>query len=227
MDWVLAADSAFCESRIMGSRKLIVAGLVVGALAPGVAFACEPIGEPKPWSTSGLAQFVATATASRGGAAEIRATLVVGRNGAETIPPGPIVLVPWSFGPDCKPVAWHPGRDGAWAPPETAAFYAGRLRSRDAWVDGVRTVDIEMARLQPIWHGGETDRGRYGTTSGSLLTPYEFFDFYRVLPTSEEFDARRPAALARVTAWEAAHQEMAAREPVSSMLRWLRMVWTR
>jgi hypothetical protein len=93
-------------------------------------------------------------------------------------------------------------------------------------VSGLPTIDIEMARLQPVWHGGERDRQRYGTTAGLLLTPLEFFDFYRVLPTSEEFDARQGQALARVEAWEATHREMAGREPVRSMLRWLRMVWT-
>jgi hypothetical protein len=124
-------------------------------------------------------------------------------------------------------MAWSDARDGVWSLPESSAFYTGRLRNRDRWVNGIPTIDIEMARLQPVWPGGETDRQRYGTTGGPLLTPLEFFDFYRILPTREEFDARRPEALARVEAWESTHQEMATREPVPSMLRRLRMVWAR
>jgi hypothetical protein len=122
-------------------------------------------------------------------------------------------------------VAWTPTRDGVWSVPLAPAFYAGRLRDRNAWVNGVPTIDIEMARLQPVWHGGDADRQRFGTAS--LLTPMEFFEFYRILPTSEEFDARAPEALTRVEAWESTHQELAAREPVRSMLRLLRMVWKR
>jgi hypothetical protein len=137
------------------------------------------------------------------------------------------VLVPWAFGTDCKPLAWSPTRDGVWSPPDAPSFYTGRLRQRDAWINGMPTIDIEMARLQPVWPRGEKDGQRYGTTGGPLLTPLEFFDFYRILPTSEEFDTRQPSALARVDAWASTHQALAGREPVRSMLRWLRMVWSR
>ena len=209
----------------MGSNILILAAMLPGILSGGLA-RCEPVGEPKPWYAPGLAHFVAVAASARLGTAEIQASLVVGRNGADTMQPGPMVLVPWSHGPDCKPLAWTETRDGVWSPPLAAAFYAGRLRDRTRWVNGVPTVDIEMARLQPLWHGGEADRQRFGPAA-PLLTPLEFFEFYRILPTSDEFDARAPQALSRVEGWEATHQELAAREPVRSMLRWLRMVWKR
>jgi hypothetical protein len=210
----------------LGSKVLILAATLAGMLTEGVALACEPVGEPKPWYATGLAQFVAVASSPRAGTTEIQASLVAGRNGAETMKPGPMVLVPWSHGPDCKPLAWIQSRDGVWSPPTSPAFYAGRLRDRSVWVNGVPTVDIEMARLQPVWHGGEADRQRFGTAA-PLLTPVEFFEFYRILPTSDEFDAREPQALARVEAWESTHRELAAREPVRSMLRSLRMIWKR
>jgi hypothetical protein len=205
----------------------MLAVVAVGGVGRGMALACEPIGEPKPWYATGLAQFVAVATSQRTGTTAIRASLVVGRNGAETMASGPMVLVPWSFGADCKPLAWNQTRDGVWSPPDAAAFYTGRLRDRDAWVNGIPTVDIEMARLQPIWQGGETDRKQFATARGPLLTPLEFFDFYRILPTTEELDARQPEALARVDAWESTHPQMGGREPARSMLGWLRMMWAR
>jgi hypothetical protein len=84
-----------------------------------------------------------------------------------------------------------------------------------------------MARLQPVWHGGEADRQRFGAPVEPLLTPLEFLDFYRILPTDEEFDARQSQALSRVEAWQSSHPGIAGREPVRSMLRSLRMVWKR
>jgi hypothetical protein len=208
-------------------RILVLTTAVASVFTGGVAFACEPIGEPKPWYATALAQFVAAAATSRTDAIEVFAELVAGRNGAATMPPGPIVLVPWSFGPDCKPLVWHQTRDGVWSPPATPAFYTGRLRTRDAWVNGMPTIDIEMARLQPVWQGGEADRQRFGATGNPLLTPLEFFDFYRVLPTEQELDAKQPQALARVETWVSTYPAMARREPVRSMLRTLRMMWAR
>lgn len=82
-----------------------------------------------------------------------------------------------------------------------------------------------MARLQPVWEGGAADRQRFGTGAGALLMPVEFFDFYQILPTSQEFEARQSQALARVEAWAATHAEIAGREPARSMLRSLRTLW--
>jgi hypothetical protein len=132
-------------------KSLIAANGAAIALTGGVAFACEPFGEPKPWSATGLAQFVAIASSSRTDTADVLARLVVGRNGAETLPPGPVRLVPWSFGADCKPLPWQPTRDGVWAAPDSAAFYTGRLRARGAWVDGMPTIDIVLRWLRMVW----------------------------------------------------------------------------
>ncbi len=61
--------------------------------------------------------------------------------------------------------------------------------------------------------------------SGTLLTPAELFEFYQILPTAEEFDGKRPAALARLTEWEAMHRSLGAREPARSALGYLRFAW--
>lgn len=206
-------------------RILVLTAAVVSMFAGGVAFACEPVRGP--WQDSGLAQFVAVAATPSHNAVEVFAHLVVGRNGSETIPSGDVVLVPWAFGTDCKPLVWHQTRDGVWSPPAAPAFYTGRLRNRDAWVLGMPTIDIAMAQLQPVWEGGEADRQGFGTSEGPLLTPVEFFDFYQVLPTRQEFDAKEPKALARVEAWASSHPQLAAREPARSMLGSLRMLWVR
>jgi hypothetical protein len=62
----------------VGLKILILAVVATGGLTGGVAFACEPIGEPKPWYLAGLAQFVAVASSPR--------AMVFGRN--VTRPPG-------------------------------------------------------------------------------------------------------------------------------------------
>jgi len=206
-------------TRREGSRVRILVLTAAMAIVFGrdVAVACEIVRGP--WQDSGPAQFVAQAGTASSKAVEVFAHLVVGRNGAETIPAGDVVLVPWSFGTDCKPLVWHQTRDGVWSPPTAPAFYTGRLRNRDAWVLGMPTIDIAMARLQPVWEAG---RQGFGTSAGPLLTPVEFFDFYQILPTRQEFDAKEPQALARVEAWQSAHPDLTAREPARSMLGSLR-----
>ncbi len=69
-----------------------------------------------------------------------RAELQLAGGSAAALPRGPIILVPWDYREDCRPVPWNPDR--TWQPPQTAAFYTGQLRPRDQWLGGVPTKEF-------------------------------------------------------------------------------------
>jgi hypothetical protein len=63
--------------------------------------------------------------------------------------PKEAVVVPWAYGPDCRPVAWTDRLE--WIPPGTQGFLTGWLRPRERWLAGVPTFDVEMAWREPLW----------------------------------------------------------------------------
>ena len=175
-------------------------------------YACDPAWLPiaRPL---GIAFFVATTTGPLAGG--YRAELQVAGGSAAATPPGPILLVPWSYGPDCRPIQW--GAERAWRPPTTAAFYTGHLRPRGEWQEGLPTFDVQMAWREPMWQRRD-QRWPHTRPGELLLTPEEFFRLYAALPTEERLKANRSSALRRLSAWTAEHPELAKREPARTML---------
>jgi hypothetical protein len=145
----------------------------------------------------------------------VRVEVLAGRAPGTATVTGPAILIPWAFGPDCRPIPW--GSAHPWSPPDEPAVYSARPRPRDEWVDGLPTFDIYMAVREPLWRSRD-NRGYMPATGESLLTPAEFLEFYAILPTDQELAERQPVALARLDAWESAHPLLAAREPARSLL---------
>jgi hypothetical protein len=208
---------------------LTILTCVQTGLISDVALACDPVSLPisRP---ADAAFFVATTTAvavsTPTGPTAVRARLTSGRIGGEALTPGPVMLVPWTYGSDCSPLAWTPNRStGVWSPPTTLAFYTGWPRARREWIDGLPTIDVRMADLQPMWAGAGEIRRRFPFWTEPLLTPDEFLELYAALPTDDELAQRSPQALQRVREWEAAHPEAATKEPARSMLGNLRRAW--
>lgn len=202
--------------------RLVVtlAALLLRALTPSVAEACDPVQLPTS-GPSGIALFVATVAPDRG--EHLRADMLTGRAGTDDIAREEAVLVPWSHGSDCRPVPWNPARDGGgWSPPHEPAVYTGWIRPPDRWIDGLPTIDVHWAHLQPVWWPAKAVNP---PLSGALLTTAEFFDFFRALRTDEELRDRQVEALIRVRAWASAHQTAVSREPARSMLAQLYWLW--
>jgi hypothetical protein len=195
----------------------LVAALVAG-LRPAPAYACEPV--KLPLRQAEQVVFLATTSVQANG--DVRTTVLASQFTFGDVPAGQVVLVPWAFGPDCKPVQWNANKP--WSPPAAPAVYAGKLRARDLWIGERPIVDIYMANLQPLWADGSGARGDFpGTTD--FLTAAEFLEFYAHLPTDRDFDSRQPGSLDHIDRWESDHRPLADREPARSMLVSLRWLW--
>jgi hypothetical protein len=198
-----------------------VAAVAVVGLTSRPADACEPVRTPFRVDDAAAVLLV---TAARTSGAGIAATVAAGRSDGGDLTSGEYVLVPWAYGPDCRPLAWSAGMPAPWSPPAGPAVYSGRLRPRDRWIQGRPTLDVYMAALQPLWTESAPSSGFAGGTPS--LTAREFLDFYLSLPTSREFDQRVTAALNRVERWASEHASLASREPARPMLDSLRWLWT-
>ena len=192
-----------------------VIGGMLGLSAPP-AWACDPVWLPiaRP---QGIAFFVATASGTVPGGQ--RAELRLAGGSAASLQRGPVILVPWHYGADCRPIPWN--ADEAWRLPRTEAFYTGQLRPRDQWVGGVPTIDIHMAWREPLWQRADARWTRHEARE-ALLTPAEFFTVYEGLPTEDAFTGDRETILAQVSAWVAKHPSLAQREPARTILGNLR-----
>ena len=189
---------------------LVIGGMLGFAAEP--ALACDPVWLPiaRP---QGIAFFVATATGAVPG--DQRAELQLAGGSAASLRRGPVILVPWEYGPDCRPIPWNAGR--TWRLPTTEAFYTGQLRPRDQWVGGVPTIDVHMAWREPLWQREDARWSRPGARE-ALLTPAEFFTVYENLPTEDALAGDRGAILAQLSAWAAKHPSLAQREPARTIL---------
>ena len=191
-------------------RALVIAGML--GLAAQSAWACDPVWLPiaRP---HGIAFLVATASGATAGGQ--RAELQLAGGSAASLRRGPVILVPWEYGPDCRPIPWNPDR--TWQLPRTEAFYNGQLRPRDQWLGGVPTLDVHMAWREPLWQREDARWTRPGARE-ALLTPAEFFTVYESLPTEDTLTRDRGAILAQLSAWAAKHPSLAQREPARTIL---------
>jgi hypothetical protein len=53
---------------------------------------------------------------------------------------GEVLLVPWDYGADCRPVPWS--RSAGWLPDTLTGVFAGTLRAREHWAGALPTLDI-------------------------------------------------------------------------------------
>jgi hypothetical protein len=206
--------------RVVASIVVLVAALISGAVS---ASACDPV-DPLTFKEAGVSYFLASPLSqpSRENGT-ILASLTGGRTDSETLKPGTVVLVPWNYGPDCRPFPWNSATP--WTPPNQMAFYTGTLRPRTAWIDNYPTFDLFKAVFQPLWLGDDDRRGG-GVYPKPYLTVQQYMDFYAVLPTDQELQDAKPAVSARMEAWVSRNPTLAGRYPANSALSSLRRALT-
>ena len=124
------------------------------------------------------------------------------------------VLVPWAYGPDCRPIAWS-GRL-RWMPEDTRGAVTGWLRPRKGWISGLPTFDVEMAWREPVWTECEP-RWPAVASDGTRMTPEQFVELYSALPTVDLLKRDPNAAASGMRAWERAHTELAKLAPAATM----------
>ena len=128
------------------------------------------------------------------------------------------ILVPWAYGPDCRPIAWSGRLD--WIPEGTRGAVAGWLRAREGWIEGRPTFDVEMAWREPVWVENDP-RWPEAAGGGPHLDPDEFVQLYSALPTLELLQREPGEAARRLRQWEQEHPALAVRAPAHAMLSYV------
>lgn len=147
--------------------------------------------------------------------------LRAGGAAAGTATPGDaVVVVPWDYGADCKPL---PRRGSArFAEPGTVGLYLVSLRDPEWWIEGTPTFDARFADYHPYpW--GRGFRFEVPRVEGRR---WDAFDDAQILSAEALFEvflavARpdRAATAAALLEWVESRPDLAARYPISGMVR--------
>lgn len=125
-----------------------------------------------------------------------------------------VVLVPWGFDDDCRPIEWSgPWR---WATVGDEGFFRARLRPRNEWIDERPTLDV----LAAVWEGFPASPWEHPMAAGRpLLDAGELFDLYERLPTEAAIASRPYGAVSDLVEWRRAAGDRAAAYPAATLIR--------
>ena len=187
---------------------VVLAGRPLAACDP----AWLPIARPP-----GIAYFIASHPIPT--AVGVRVDLARGWAGTTALEPGPVMLIPWAYGPDCTPLPWS--ESASWQPPGEVAFYTAWLRPRDRWINRLPTFDVRMALREPLWRARDP-RWTRPDSATVLLDAAGFLELFAALPTEAELRDQPGRAAEHTTRWAAAHPSVAEREPARTIVANLR-----
>ena len=134
------------------------------------------------------------------------------------------LLVPWSYGPDCRPMRW----DGPalWMSPGEGGLFSGTLRPRASWVNNLPTLDV-TPYLTPYPLVSAFGRS---LANGQSLSADELMSFYDALPklslpngNTDNAARERSEYRDALLAWAAENPDLAARPPVSERVAGIRV----
>jgi hypothetical protein len=164
---------------------------------------------------SGFARRLTWVSGRARGGQRVQLQEIRGAGDARGTRPTEAVVVPWAYGPDCRPIAWTESL--VWIASGTQGFMTGWLRPRERWLGGVPTFDVEMAWREPLWKR-EDPRWPRGGAADALLSPEEFLDLYEALPELEQLERYPREAAAPLRRWERDHPDLAGRPPARTIL---------
>ena len=128
-----------------------------------------------------------------------------------------VVVVPWDYGPDCRPLRWS--RSAHWMTPAARGLFIVRLRDRAHWVRGRPTFDAYTPEFTPYPYLFGTRAPRRDETTGRLrLTAEELLDLYEALPDLSNDGAPNAEELERLRGWMRAHPSLVGREPAAEFI---------
>lgn len=127
---------------------------------------------------------------------------------------GGVILVPWGFDDDCRPIEWSgPWR---WATVGREGFFRARLRPRAEWIDDRPTLDV----LAAVWEGFPDSPWEHPMSAGRpLLGADEVFELYDRLPTEAAIAARPYGAVSDLVEWRRAAGDQAEAYPAGTLIR--------
>lgn len=127
-----------------------------------------------------------------------------------------VVLIPWGYGADCRPIPWDQATT-LWMPVGETVFVRGRLRDDSLWVDGQPTLDVPDAYWEAYPHEPFRKYRRDNGTDGAL-TAWELWDLYKALPSLAEFRSGDSIAGFRLEQWATTNSGLTTRYPASRIL---------
>jgi hypothetical protein len=143
---------------------------------------------------------------------------IVSRIGSPTqLPPTVprVVLVPWDYGPDCRPTPW--GRSARWLETNEQTLIVGSLREPRYWANGIPTIDVSMLGPHPYPQHESSFRA-----TEPALSADELFTLLEALPDAEHVDSAPVEAIVAFQRWAAANAGIARRWPADGSLAKLR-----
>ena len=153
----------------------------------------------------------------------------VGRTWSTLLPrtTSEVVLVPWDYGPDCRPVYW--GRSAQWADAGTRGVFSATIRDRHDWTDDRPTLDVFAPEFTPYpsAYGYQRDLSFArddSTLRDRLLSAEQFLDLIDVLPLSDTGEVQADSAIAPLLRWSEANPALALRWPAIEILRIQRVI---
>jgi hypothetical protein len=129
---------------------------------------------------------------------------------------GRVVLVPWAYTPDCRPVRWE--GSARWLPAGRRGLYFARPRARAHWAGDVPTLDVFTPEAAPYPYLFGRRLPQVDQETGMrALSPEELLGFYDALPSGHA--ATLPGGqLAPLRAWMRRHPDLAARDPARGLI---------
>ncbi|MGD8494598.1 MAG: hypothetical protein PVF05_00305 [Gemmatimonadales bacterium] len=179
-----------------------------GMRMPDVTYLlATPRGDTVPDTRGDGDAFGQLADVARVGGDEAEAVSAAARDGG-------VILVPWGFDDDCRPIEWSgPWR---WATVGHEGFFRARLRPRSEWIDGRPTLDV----LAAVWEGFPASPWEHPMAAGRpLLGADEVFELYDRLPTEAAIAARPYGAVSDLVEWRRAAGDRAEAYPAGTLIR--------
>jgi hypothetical protein len=128
-----------------------------------------------------------------------------------------VVVVPWDYGPDCRPLRWS--GSALWLTPAVRGLFIVELRDSAHWVRGRPTFDAYTPEFTPYPYLFGKRAPRRDEATGQLrLTAEELLVLYDVLPDLSEDEAPNVEQLERLREWMRAHPSLVGREPAAEFI---------
>ena len=129
-----------------------------------------------------------------------------------------VVLVPWGYGPDCRPTPWT--RSARWVAPGTRGLFTATLRDPAHWAGGLPTFDVHTPGGNP--YPQAVAPGLHDRTADSILAVHDYFSVLEMLPTLEQARSSPAEAYQPLFRWAEQRPELARRYPASEILGYAR-----
>ena len=220
-------------------RSLVIAAAATGLGIPSTADACSRYGFHPSFRSASTAHFIATATgdtivAGPGAVKYVVAPCHSGPAGDRTVfgqvvsvrrigglaprragvSYDRVVLVPWDYGPDCRPTPWM--RSTVWVSAGTEGLFTAALRDSAHWAGGIPTYDVFAPEFQP--YPQQVGRQRRIRSQDATVPMDELFDLMELFPEDRLLRDSADVAVEPLFRWARENPALTQRYPIANVL---------